>query len=204
MNTIHLSDPVFARLQGFVVPLVDTPDTVLTRLMDAFDAAGDGKGLPLSTGDAVPVQCDPFALPDLRHTKLVSAALDGVALTHPSWNAVVQGLLLVLIERAEVDQVLRTADQCGVRLLATEKLDEGFTRLASVPGRDLPMSYQGLSAMPAAKAAVALACCINYDLEIVFQWRASKPGALHPGRFGELRLNEDQWKLHPSSLPEVL
>lgn len=38
-RTVILTLPVFKRLQGYVEPLVDTADSALTRIFDAFDAS---------------------------------------------------------------------------------------------------------------------------------------------------------------------
>ena len=38
MQTISVSDPLFARLQKHAIPFLDTPETVITRAVDALEA----------------------------------------------------------------------------------------------------------------------------------------------------------------------
>jgi hypothetical protein len=41
--TINVSKDLFARLQSYARPLVDTPDSVLTRIFDHYDATASAK-----------------------------------------------------------------------------------------------------------------------------------------------------------------
>ena len=196
MNTIQLSDSVFSRLQGFSTALVDTPDMVLTRLMDAVAPHPD-------TGRLENFPCDPFELPELRHTKVLSAVLDGLTMAHPSWNTITQNLLLEMMTRGEVGQVLAVGEKCGIRLVQGQKRDEGFRPLGALPDRVTWLSYQGLGAMACAKASVALACSLHCQLDVVFQWRESKVKALRPGQIGEIHLHSGLWEKHPGGLPRL-
>ena len=197
MHSIQLSDGVFSRLQGFGAALVDTPDTILTRLMDAAAPHPD-------TGRIANLPCDPFDLPDLRHTKVLSTVLDGLPMGHPSWNALAQQLLLELLTRGEPSQVLAVGERCGIRLVTGQKRDEGFRPLGPLPDQTTWVSYQGLGATACAKASVALACCLHSRLDVIFQWRESKPDALHPGQIGEIHLHSGQWSNHPDELHQIL
>ena len=185
MHTIEIDQSTFERLQNHAKPLVDTPDSVIIRALDALEQAertptGEALKQPSTTSDNLLSLGPNDPLPDLKHTRVLNAAVAGLPV-RANWNNVLQHMLrLAADEVGSWDEVRRL---CAVNLVAGEKEDEGYRYLA-----EAGISYQGLNANAAAAAAVALAKHIGVALELDFEWRR-KPEALHPGRRAQLRLS---------------
>ena len=84
-RTIEISEATFARLQKYATPLVDSPDTAIGKLIGLVE------GAPAGTGTAVaPTKLDPYSPPDLTHTKVTGAKVNGRSLLPAQcyWNAV--------------------------------------------------------------------------------------------------------------------
>jgi hypothetical protein len=90
------------RLKMLAEPFVDTPDTVVTRLLDHFDRT---QVPPPSTGQrqtegppSLPLQrYDPLSPPGLTHTKVLSAIVDGRSAAN--WNDLVDQAHLAAMRR---------------------------------------------------------------------------------------------------------
>ena len=101
MPNIDLSEATFKRLQALAKPLIDTPSTVIDRLIDHYEDAGEGTDAPAANGkDPVAmITFDPAEVPSLTHTKLRKASFGGrelcaselerawcAAPSKPDWN----------------------------------------------------------------------------------------------------------------------
>lgn len=75
MPTIEITDHDFARLQKVAVPFIDTPATVFTKVIDAFErtnaAASSAPAAPVAVANLPVYHYD--NLPPLIHTKLLGA-----------------------------------------------------------------------------------------------------------------------------------
>lgn len=170
MPDIHLSDDVFQRLQRHARPLIDTPDAVVGRALDALEES------VAASADSMP---DPFRftdrnIPDLRHAKLLKASLDGRPVNDATWNAVLDRLIEIGVEYGMSADDFREIQ--GLNIVPGSKTIEGYRYL-----RKARMSVQGQDANRAARAALSIAKKVGAILEIEFVWR-DKPGAAHPGR----------------------
>ena len=91
MPVIRIPDPIFERLQAIATPLVDTPASVIEKLLDFYDGKKSAsvperlrrrrESLPR------PADADPDAPPELAHTRVVSATFAGH--TASNWNELV-------------------------------------------------------------------------------------------------------------------
>ena len=177
MPEVVIEQSTFERLQSHAEPLVDTLDSVINLAVDALERAErsptePAPGRPDTLDDLMSLGAnDP--LPDLKHTRVLSAVVAG----HPvraNWNNVLRHVLRYAVDAGHsVDEVRRL---CAVNLVAGEKEDEGYRYLA-----EAGISYQGLNANGAAAAVVALAKGTGIALELDWEWR-QKAQALHPGR----------------------
>jgi len=84
MPAIEIPDSLFARLQKLAVPLVDTPVTVIERLLSSYEAqtgrADATSGQPEShEGRKSPPQreFEPGKVPSPRHTRILAADFAG-------------------------------------------------------------------------------------------------------------------------------
>ena len=84
MPEIRIEQTTFERLQCHAQPLIDTVDAVVNRALDALET-----GMP-KRADQDPLRFQhefgPDSLPDLTHTKVLSAMLDGGEVARPNWN----------------------------------------------------------------------------------------------------------------------
>ena len=75
---VDLNPTTFTRLQAHAVPLVDTIESVINRLLDAYETKG---GAPVPTSDDGEAsnlrQFNPNTPPDLTHTKVLAIEFDG-------------------------------------------------------------------------------------------------------------------------------
>ena len=182
MADIVIEQKTFERLQRHAKPLVDTPDSVIARALDALDQLeGSGatsqvptpRGGAAAAGERGMVFGTTEPLPDVRHTRLLAASIGGSSV-RANWNNVLRALLLRARRHyGDFDQLKR---RCAVNIVPREKTDEGYRYLPQAG-----FSYQGVNANAAANAIVSLAKDIGVALDLDFEWR-DKEQAAHPGR----------------------
>ena len=181
MPSVDLSPQTFSRLQGHAIPLVDSIETVISRLIDSYEsqAAAGGALSVTRTGPAVR-EFNPASPPDLTHTKLLAAEFCGKSLDNNQvkWNGLFEAAV-----RAAKQHSKNAADL--KRLVASpcvegQKLDEGFRYIP-----DLGISIQGRDADGAWKAACHIAQKLGLPLTVTFVWR-EKDKAAHPGVTGRM------------------
>jgi hypothetical protein len=178
MPKVDVSEETFAALQSLAKPLIDSPDSVIKRLLDAYlAAAASPKPTAGGGAGAVPVY-SAMAAPDLTHTKPIAFSFDGTDLVRPSWN----GLLVAAIYAAHAHA--KDAGELKRLLIVPHvkgrKEDEGFTYLPT-----LDLSYQGQDANSAWKAAHHVAQQLGLSIAAEFVWR-HKEKAAFPGQPGRL------------------
>ena len=184
MPSVTVEQRTFERLQNYAKPLVDTPDSVIMRALDALEQAQ--LGLPHGASKPPPAVGDLLSfdpddpLPDLTHTRLLAASVAGRPI-RANWNNALRHMLQLAV--AEVGSLAEIRRLCAVNLVPGAKEDEGYRYLA-----EADISYQGVNANAAAAAAIALAKSIGVALELDFEWRR-KPEALRPGRRAKMHLS---------------
>ena len=123
---------------------------------------------------------DAHNLPDLRHTKVLTAAIDGEQVARPNWNRLLEHVIFRAKQQlSDLDEIQRI---CQINMVRGRKEDEGF-RFVS----ELDVSIQGLSANGACSALVDLVSSLGMQLELTFKWR-SKKGAVSPGELAHLSI----------------
>src|SRR5688500_14327211 len=94
MPPVDLSTKTITRLQRHAVPLVDTFDTVIAKLLDAYEA-GPQPGVVVQQNRTSVQVFDPSAPHNLSHTSVKYVSLCGVVLK-PSdtyWNPLVHAVI---------------------------------------------------------------------------------------------------------------
>ena len=93
MPVIRIPDPVFERLQAIATPLVDSPASVIEKLLDFYESH---ERVSRRVSSVTSAQAEPSpkvasfsaeAPPDLRFTRILSAKFDGQ--TASNWNDLV-------------------------------------------------------------------------------------------------------------------
>lgn len=182
MPVIRIPDPVFERLQTLAKPFVDTPGSVIEKLLDFYEShrKDANRAAPLGTARNSTIKtfsCD--TPPDLRHTRILSAQLDGQ--TAANWNELVHLAHRRAIARLKSFEALRSATQSNIAV--GRKSDRGFHYLA-----DINVSIQNVDANLAWRNILKLARKLRLPLRVEFEWRHSE-GAAHPGQQGQLSLD---------------
>lgn len=173
MPNVEISMPTFARLQEYATPLVDTVETALLKVLELADLAA-------KPDTKTQTQPPPNNVPDLTHTTLKSASIDGKALplSDCNWNA----LMMSVIEKAATLLPLgsKISDLIIVNHVDSEKADNGYKFLKAVG-----VSVQGQNSNNAWRAIAHLAKVTGVKVEASFVW-ASHPKAAQPGQAGHL------------------
>lgn len=180
MPEITIDQVTFERLQRHAKPLVDTPDTVIVRALDALDRLAGGEEPEQRGGPEAERRIDPRALPSLTHTKVLDAAVDGEPVSKPNWNLLLDEMLRRA--KARVGSFEKLRQVCPVNMVKGRKEDEGYSYLA-----DIGVSVQGQDANGACRAAVTAAQALGIGLEIGFMWRL-KEAAAFPGERARIRV----------------
>ena len=182
--SVDLSPTTFSRLQTHAVPLVDTIESVITRLLDAYEAKSGTPIAPTdSDGDSTARQFNPNTPPNLRHTKALAIEFGGKPLARGevNWN----GLLNAAVReaRAKAKSSADLKKLLIVNFVEGQKSDEGYRFLS-----DVGISVQGQDANGAWKGACHVAQQLGCELKATFVWR-EKEGAAFPGTTGQFHIS---------------
>jgi hypothetical protein len=123
-------------------------------------------------------------VPNLSHAKFLFGKFDDVASSQTSWKGLMEVAFEVAFKRLGSFEKLAKVNPTNI--VEGKKTDEGYYFLS-----DLGFSYQGVSAVYAAKSIGALAKEIRVPVKIEFRWR-QKDEALHPGEAGQLTYSPDK------------
>ena len=180
--SVELTPTTFGRLQAHAVPLVDTIESVINRLIDAYEQQSNAP-LVGAGGDGQSVRAfNPNTPPDLTHAKILGVTFCGKPLGRgqDNWN----GLLNAAVREAKA-QAKSSSEFKGlmvVNYVDGEKTDEGYRPLTGTG-----ISVQGQDANGAWRAVSHIAQKLGCQLSVKFAWR-EKEGAAFPGVTGQLTL----------------
>jgi hypothetical protein len=180
MPQIEIGEATLARLQKHAVPLLDTFDTVINRGFDIYEAHN---GQPVAVKASEPAcnarTFDPGSPPDLTHTKVLSAKLDGVLLARgANWNGLLKHAIRLAKQRTKNPEDLKCL--IIVNHVTGQKDDEGYEYLAGAG-----LSVQGQDAKAAWRGVAHIAQQLGISVEVTFLWR-HKDKAAFPGETGRL------------------
>lgn len=180
MPKIAIDQSTFERLQSHAKPLVDTSDSVIIRALDALErdmASSSSQHLP-SAGEERAV--DVRKLPNVTHTKILDASMQGKRVDKPNWN-LLQSRILVQAMR-QLSDFEAVQKLCPVNIVRGVKGDEGYCYLP-----EAGLSFQRTDANDALRSLVTTAQGLGIAVEIGFMWR-QKEGAAYPGERGRVRV----------------
>ena len=167
------------------MPLVDTIESVINRLLDAYETK-DGAPVPAgSNGEASNLrQFIADTPPDLTHTKVLSTEFNGKPLARgeANWNGLLNAAMRLAKAKAKSTADLKKL--VIVNFVEGEKSNEGYRFLS-----DVGMSVQGQDANGAWKGACHVAQQLGCNLKVTFIWR-DKEGASFPGVTGQFSIGK--------------
>jgi len=169
------------RLQKHAKPFVDTVDTVINRLLDAYEGsqfAETDDGDVITDGNIRDFSSS--KTPDLTHTKVLTIEFNRIkfARAETTWNALLNETIRFAKKAAKSDDEFKRL--VTVNWTKGKKEDEGYRYLS-----DVNISVQGQDANAAWRGASHIAKQLGRQIEVVFTWRL-KEGAAHPGITGRL------------------
>lgn len=180
----EIKESTLRLLQQHAIPLEDTVDTVIERMV-AFYVQHNGSGARAPTIGPAPAgvrSFDPSSPPEVRHTKLMKAVIGSEQLPNPKWNDLVRTAHEIAFEKVGRDfDKLRAVTTANI--VKGSKSVDGYSPLSN-----LGFSIQGVAANDALRIALGIAKKLLLPLEVVFDWR-DKEGALHPGETGRIAWN---------------
>ena len=184
---ITIQEATFARLQRHARPLVDEADTVINRALDALE---QNEADPAPNSSVAPERSiDPRNLPNLKHTKVLDASINGVRIPRANWNVLLRHMIHLGMEQLDHDY-LEFVKICPVRVVKGRKEDEGFRYLS-----DLDVSVSGQDSNDACRAITTVAQSLKVDVQIMFMWR-QKEDAAYPGERARLLLKNPLRRIH--------
>jgi hypothetical protein len=178
--SITVSQEVFERLQRHAKPFVDSPETVITKALDALERPPQTVGPVKSDGqrNSFP-EFEALAPPNLTFTKVVAASFNGVAIKPANWNRLLDAAVShAATQIGDFNNLRRIA---AINIATGKKTDEGYHQ---VP--EAGVSVQGQDANGAWRSIMFIAQNLKCTVEVSFIWR-NKDGAEYPGKTGTMR-----------------
>ena len=181
MPVIRISDPVFGRLQKIATPFVDTPASVIERLLDFYESRSEDKKPPqqpsaIPEAEVAVGDFDSYDPPDLKHTRILKAQVAGQKAS--SWNELVHAAHRMAAEKLKDFEALRSASLSNI--VKARKSDRGFHYLA-----DVNISIQNDQSNLAWRNALHLSKRFDLGISADFE-RMDKEEASMPGKQGRL------------------
>lgn len=168
------SDTLYEKLQRLAVPFVDTPESVITALVDAeLDRRARSSSAQPQATASKSRNLDPDRHPSLTHSRLLSARVDGKPLHRPKWNTLMD--FMHVLARKNLGSFEAVQRVTSARVQAGRYEENGFQYLP-----DADLSIQGVDANLAWDHSLRLARHLKVSLEAELEWRV-KDGAAHPG-----------------------
>jgi hypothetical protein len=202
MATIEIPDALFARLQKLAVPLVDTPVTVIERLLNSYEAqTGNASTIAreaepgVNSGPQGARKFEPHTAPSLRHTRLLAADFGGRKAD--GWNNLVQIAHIEAVRRLGSIEAVRRITTSNMILghASTEQEKKGFRYVDEINA-----CIQNVDAEHAWTNTFHLAKALKVPVEVDFRWTQKKEAA-HPGKTARLMWKPKEEISTPQSLP---
>jgi hypothetical protein len=177
---VDLSEPTYQQLQKLAEPFVDkTPEDVIIKLIHSY--AGSSQ-LAVASASPGTKEYGIGAAPNLGHTKILSAELNGVALKNANWNRLLDEVISQAAKKLKDVKSLK--ELIVVNCVEGRKEDQGY-RYLSTAG----VSVQGQDSNGAWKAVAHLAKAVKFSVQVVFVWY-DNPKAANPGQTGKLTITQ--------------
>lgn len=180
MQNIEISDDNFQRLQKVAIPLVDTLNSVITKLLDSYEKNNSNHNNNIKKIGDNYEKFESDKIPPLLHTKLMSARFNDLVPEKTNWDSLVRLALKQVFDKYKnVGEFYRLS---GANVVDGQKNDEGYKFVSSHK-----FSYQGVSAEDAAKIVVRCAKALGCKAFFEFEWR-NKDAAYRPGKRGAVEI----------------
>lgn len=175
MKNILITEKTFHRLEKMITSFNDSPETVITRLLDQYDKSNKKLSefdIPEVTNRKIQSYTSEI-IPKLRFAKLLDASFDDTKPEKNNWNEIVKLALIKVLETCNsVNELKRIS---GANVVAGSKGDTGYKFIQTHN-----FSYQGVNSINAAEIVQRCASYLECNACLEFEWRF-KEGAFNPG-----------------------
>lgn len=180
MATAEISDATNSRLQAIAIPLVDTHDSVIGRLLDHWEATKSNSprfvkpGQPINTlGDGT-MQFDPANPPSLAFTSCIQIVISGEQLAKGDtyWNTMMYHMIRTVKKQKNFDSDMIFSMLSIANAEVGIKEDNGYKFLP-----DVGISVQGQDSNAAFRQAYILAVLNGIKFSVHFNWQNNEKAA---------------------------
>ncbi len=189
IDAFQLSSATIERLQKHAKPFVDTVDTVVNRLLDAYEGAQPSQDddSDIVTDGNIRDFSNQNPVPDLTHTKVLLAEFNRTKFpsSETTWNSLLNETIRFARRAAKSDDEFKRL--VTVNWVKGRREDGGYRYLP-----DVDLSVQGQDANAAWRGASYIARQLGRPIEVIFTWR-TKEAAAHPGVTGRLAYQRSQF-----------
>ncbi|MBA3896380.1 MAG: hypothetical protein H0X36_04430 [Sphingomonadaceae bacterium] len=182
---VEMPDDLFARLQRHAVPLVDTSITVITRALDALEAANE-EPVDEDEGQGSVRTFNPAAPPNIAHTTVRSARVAGEKLARSEcyWNQILFATIVAAAKKGV--STVDIFELAKSNYVAGKKEGGGWYHLDPAG-----ISIQGTSAPYAWRQTYSLASSLGIEVQVNFAWQDTEK-AVHPNAAGSFYVEGDR------------
>jgi hypothetical protein len=173
---IDVSQQTYAELEELAEPFIDkTPEDVIRKLLHAYK----GTKPPSTAPPGKPREFGGMT-PNLGHTKLLTARLNGVSMDQPNWNRFLDHVISEAAKKLKSPKALK--DLIVINCIEGKKEEHGYHFLPAAG-----LSVQGQDSNGAWKGIAHLAKAMKFHVDVVFIW-LDTPKAANPNQTGRLEV----------------
>ncbi|WP_013322567.1 T4SS efffector SepA family protein [Gloeothece verrucosa] len=199
-RVIRISESIFTRLQSHAEPLVDTPATVIEKLLDYYEEFKKNnrrnKEINLTQENSIIKKINPDYPPDLRYTKPKKIIIDWDKAEDyydeheiENWHQIVA--IINRIAREEFNSFEALKKLTAFQIKPGIFTNNGFVYDKKWGDEDFPFSIQRVEANKAWLGSLEMAKKLNRKIEIHFKWLDNEKAAF-PGEEGILSWSPDE------------
>ena len=180
---IKIEQTTLQRLEKLSKPLEDA-DAVINRVLDEFERRQKPETYLPKEREPESEEEYEFTseeeLPDLTHTRVISASIDGVYIPKPRWRYLLNYALILVGKEVCAPNQIGTI--FSLNITTGRKTDTGYAYL-----RDINISVQAADSNKTCRTLIKATRRLGVKVDIQFQWHA-KDGAERPGKFGRIKI----------------
>jgi len=190
MPAIEISDPTNSRLQAVAIPLSDTHDSVIARLLDHWENTKLNlpkpvqQGAPIATLENGMMQFDPANPPPLTFTTCIQIVIAGEQLSKVDtyWNNMMYQMIRTVKKQKGLDTPAIFSMLSIANAEIGQKEDNGYKFMP-----DIGLSVQGQDSNAAFRQAYQLAVLAGIKFAVFFNWQNNGKAA-YPNQRGYMEL----------------
>lgn len=190
MPTVEISEATNARLQAIAIPLTDSYETVIARLMDHWDATKSNQprvikpGEPIKTLEDGTMEFDPANPPLLSFTNCTQIVISGDQLSKGEtyWNTMMYQMIRTVKKQKNFDAETIYSMLAIANAEIGKKEENGYKFLP-----DVGLSVQGQDSNAAFRQAYQLAVLNGIKFTVFFSWQNNEKAAF-PNQRGYMEL----------------